>query len=162
MGISALMGTRKSLNRVYMQRGGSGFSSPIEAAKAEFALCGEFHHLALRYVQAQLTQTTQSAGCNAKHDIEQRLARWLLPCADRARSTTIPISQEFLADMLGVSRPRVRIAAHRLKEKGLIQYARGTICIPDPKALEERACECYRVVKNHLDNYTEFDTGFAV
>jgi CRP-like cAMP-binding protein len=162
IGISALMGTKHSLNRICMQMDGSGFSSPIDAARKEFQLHAHFHHLALRYVQAQLTQATQSAGCNAKHELDQRLARWLLQCSDRAQSDTLVLSQEFIADMLGSARPTVSIAAGLLKGRGLIDYHRGTIHILDRVGLEERSCECYRVVKDHLDNYTEFDTGFEV
>lgn len=162
IGISALMGTKRSLNRAYMQLGGYGLISPVEAAKKEFQRCAEFHDLALRYVQAQLIQAMQSAGCNAKHEISQRLARWLLLCADRAHTNTFAMSQEFIADMLGSSRSTVSVAAGILKHEELIDYNRGVIEILQPKALERRACECYRVVKNHLDNYTEFDTGFAV
>jgi CRP-like cAMP-binding protein len=162
IGVSALMGTRRSLNRIYMQLGGYGFKSPVEAAKAEFERNSDFQRLALRYVQAQLTQATQSAGCNAKHDIEQRLARWLLLCADRAGNTTFTISQEFLGDMLGVARTGVTVAANQLREEGLIEYRRAEIHIPNTQALEKRSCECYQVVKSHLDNYTEYDAGFAI
>ena len=122
----------------------------------------QFHHLALRYAQAQLTQATQSAGCNAKHELDERLARWLLLCSDRAHSDTLMLSQESIADLLGSARPTVSIAAGLLKSRGLIDYHRGTIHILDRPGLEERSCECYRVVKDHLDNYAEFDTGFVV
>jgi CRP-like cAMP-binding protein len=162
IGISALMGTRRSLNRIYMQMAGFGYQAPMELAQAEFARGGDFQRLALRYVQAQLTQATQSAACNAKHDIQQRLARWLLLCADRARSNTFHISQEFLSDMLGVTRPSVAIVAGLLKKQGLIEYKRNEIQIPSIAALEKKSCECYLVLKEHLENYTEFDTGFAV
>jgi CRP-like cAMP-binding protein len=162
IGVSALMGTKQSLNRIYMQLAGHGFSSRVEVARAEFNLCQDFHHLALRYVQAQLTQATQSAGCNVKHDLEQRLARWLLICVDRANARTFPMSQEFIADMLGVTRSSVSVVAGQLKEQGLIEYARGVVHVPDSHALEKKACECYRIVKEHLDNYAEFDTGFVV
>jgi CRP-like cAMP-binding protein len=162
VGISALMGTRRSLNRVYMQIAGRGFYCTVSSARREFRLGAEFHHVALRYVQAQLTQATQSAACNAKHDVEQRLARWLLLCADRAHSEQFGILQEFLADMLGSTRPTVTTAAGLLRERGLIEYVRGTITIVDRKGLEARACECYEVVRHHLDNYVEFDTGFVV
>src|SRR6195952_3592995 len=87
IGVSALMGTRRSLNRIYTQIAGCGFVTTIEHARREFALNGEFHHLCLRYVQAQLLQAMQSAGCNARHDVDQRLCRWLLLCADRAHAT---------------------------------------------------------------------------
>ena len=115
----------------------------------------------LRYVQAQLLQSAQSAACNAKHNMEQRLARWLLLCSDRVHTETFNLSHEFLADMLGSTRPTVSIAAGSLKEEGLIDYNRGVIRILDAKRLEERACECYQVIKNYLDNYAAFDTNFT-
>jgi CRP-like cAMP-binding protein len=159
VGISALMGTKRSLNRVYTQIPGHGYSCAVEVARREFGLGGEFQSLALRYVQAQLLQAAQSAGCNAKHDLDQRLARWLLLCADRAHSNEFALSQEFIADMLGSSRPTVSTAAGLLKESGLIRYSRGVIRILDAAGLEAKACECYRVIRDHLDNYTEFDSG---
>ena len=161
IGISALMGTRRSLNRVYMQVAGYGYQCPLETARVEFRLGKEFHDLALRYVQAQLTQATQTAGCNAKHGIEPRLARWLSLCADRLDSNIVAISHSFLADMLGVTRSTVAIAAQHLRDQGLIEYERVKILIPDRAALRNAACECYGVVKDHLDNYVEFDTGFG-
>ena len=159
IGVSALMGTKRSLNRVYTQIEGSGYSCAVEIARKEFHLGGQFQSLALRYVQAQLLLAGQSTACNAKHDIDQRLARWLLLCADRANSNTFILSQEFIADMLGSTRPTVSTAAGHLKDAGLIQYSRGVLHILDVPRLEERACECYRVIKNYLDNYTDFDSG---
>jgi len=146
IGISALMGTRRSLNRIYTQIEGCGFSCAVDAAKAELRRGGKFQALALRYVQAQLVQAAQSAGCNAKHHMEQRLARWLLICADRAHSNTFKLSQEFLADMLGSTRSTLSITAGLLRDAGLIKHSRGTVQILDTK---------------QLDNYTEFDTGFT-
>ena len=102
IGVSAFMGVRRSLNRIYMQMPGTGYVSKIVDAQAEFSLGGKFQQLALRYVQMQLTQATQSAACNAKHDISQRLARWLLLCADRAGTTELALPQDFLAIMFGV------------------------------------------------------------
>jgi CRP-like cAMP-binding protein len=162
IGVSALMGTKRSLNRVYTQIAGYGYSSPVETARKEFDLGGDFQSLALRYVQTQLVQATQSAGCNAKHNLEQRLARWLLLCADRAHTNNFKMPQEFLADMLGTTRPTVSLAAGHLKEKGLIDYNRGLIHILDVAGLEEEACECYRIIRDHLDNYAEFESGITV
>jgi CRP-like cAMP-binding protein len=162
IGVSALMGTKRSLNRIYMQIAGWGYMCPVECAQAEFSRGADFHTLALRYVQVQLTQATQSAACNAKHDVEQRLSRWLLLCADRSKSRTFNISQQFLADMLGVTRASVSVIAGQLRKDGLIEYSRNEIYIPSIEALETRACECYSVLKNHLENYIEFDTGFVV
>jgi CRP-like cAMP-binding protein len=162
IGVSALMGTKKSLNRVYTQIAGHGYSCHVEDARREFRLGGAFQFLALRYVQAQLVQAMQSAGCNAKHNFEQRLARWLLLCADRAHTATFKISHEFLADMLGGRRPTISTAAGALKQKGLIEYTRGEIRILDVPGLTRISCECYLIIKHHLDNYTEFDTAVTV
>jgi CRP-like cAMP-binding protein len=152
IGMSALMGSNHSMNRIYMQLAGHGFSSPIKAATREFQLGGRFQHLALRYVQAQLTQATQFAGCNVKHRLKERLARWLLLCADRARSDRFSISHEFLAYMLGSTRPTVSVAAAAFKARGLIKYSRGVISILDRKGLERKACECYHVVRDQLQH----------
>ena len=162
VGISALMGTKHSLNRVFMQLAGWGYACPVKAATEEFTRHGEFHRLALRYVQAQLTQATQSAACNVHHNHEQRFARWILICSDRARQDVLALSQEFLADMLGSARPTVTTTAKILKDKGLIIYSRGTLRILDRSGLEKQACECYQVVKTHLESFADFDTGFAV
>ena len=114
----------------------------------------------LRYAQAQLVQSAQSAACNAKHNMEQRLAKWLMLCSDRTHAETFKISQEFLADMLGSTRPTVSIAAGNLKEEGLVEYNRGVIRILDPRGLEKRTCECYDMIKNYLDNFADVDATF--
>jgi CRP-like cAMP-binding protein len=158
IGVSALMGTKESLNRVYMQIAGWGYRCKLETAAAEFGRCGQFQRIALRYVQAQLVQSTQSTGCNAEHSYEQRLARWLLICADRVHGNQFKMSQEFLSHMLGSTRPTVTLAAGRLKKEKLITYERLEITIVDRKGLEKRACECYRVLKQHLDDFAAFDT----
>jgi CRP-like cAMP-binding protein len=160
IGVPALMGTKLSLNRIYTQIEGRGFSCEIAAARREFNRAEAFQALMLRFVQAQLVQAAQSAACNAKHNMEQRLARWLMLCTDRVQTETLKLSQEFLADMLGSTRPTVSIAAGTLKEEGLIDYNRGVIRILDAKGLEERTCECYRVIKDYLDNYSDVDTTF--
>lgn len=162
VGVSGLMGVRHSLNNIFMQLGGHGYASPIGAAREEFRRSGKFQHLALRYVQAQLTLSTQNAACNAMHAYEQRLARWLLICCDRAKQQHFEMAQDFVAQMLGSTRSTVSIAAAHFKAKGLIDYRRGAISILDVDGLEVEACECYRVVREHLENLAEFDTGFAV
>ena len=161
IGVSALMGTKESLNRVYPQIAGHGYACHVEDARREFRLGGDFQSLALRYVQAQLVQAMQSAGCNAKHNFEQRLARWLLICADRAHTDTLKISHEFLADMLGGRRPTISTTARILMRKGLIEYTRGEIRILDVPGLTKTACECYQIIKDYLDNYTKFDTAIT-
>ena len=159
IGVSALMGSKRSLNRVYTQIAGHGYASPVEAARAEFRLGGVFQRLALGYVQAQLVQVIQLAGCNARHTYEQRLARWLLICKDRAQCDTFRMSQEFLSSMLGSTRSTMSIAAADLKNAGLIEYSRGVIRIRDVKGLENKSCECYAVVEEYLDDLLEYDGG---
>ena len=161
IGIPALMGTKLSLYRVYTQIEGCGFWCPIETGRAEFGRGEAFQALMLRYVQAQLVQAAQSAACSAKHNMEQRLAKWLMLCSDRTQAETFKISQEFLADMLGSTRPTVSIAAGNLKEEGLIEYNRGVIRIRDPRGLEKRTCECYDMIKNYLDNFADVDATFT-
>ena len=158
VGVSVLMGTKCSLNRAYTQIEGEGFAAPVEQARQEFRRGGIFQLLALRYVQTQLVQAMQSAGCNARHNFEQRLSRWLLICADRVHTDTFRLSQEYLAQLLGGTRSTVSIAASALKALGLVDYDRGTVQILDAPGLEQHACECYRVVKEHLDDYAMFDT----
>ena len=159
--VSALMGTRRSLNRVYMQIAGHGYAAPIASARSEFLRNEQFQFLVLRNVQAHLAQVAQSAGCNAKHELEQRLARWLLLCADRAGTDTMEISHNFLATMLGVRRMSAGAVVAHFKKLGLIDHQRSLIRICDFVGLEKKACECYRTVKQYLDNVTEFDNGFV-
>lgn len=162
LGASSMMGTRRSLNRVYMQVAGRGYSSQTALATNEFKRAERFHDLTLRYLQAQFIQSAQTAGCNARHSIEQRLARWLLLCADRNGNHVLALSHEYMADMLGVARSSVSITAGHFQERKLIQYSRGKIHLIDLAGLEALACECYRVVRDHLANYAESDEGFGV
>lgn len=159
IGVSALMGTKLSLNRVYTQVAGWGYSCKLERAQEEFDKSVLFQRLALRYVQAQLVQATQSAACNATHNFEQRLSRWLLITADRVNTEQFRMSQEFLAHMLGGTRPTVTVAAGHLKKEKLIDYRRGIIAILDRKGLEKRSCECYQIIRDHLSDWEAFDTG---
>ncbi len=161
IGISALMGVRQSLNRIFMQLSGRGFRSSVAVAEAEFKRGELFQKLTLRYVQAQLTVSTQNAACNATHTYEQRLARWLLICSDRARLDSFALAQDFLSEMLGSTRSTMSIAASHLKAKGLIDYHRGSIILLDKQKLEREACECYRVVRDHLGSLSQFDTSFT-
>ena len=160
VGVSALMGTKHSLNSIFMQSAGFGYLSPVKAASQEFHRNGQFQTLTLRYVQSQLTLSTQNAACNATHSYEQRLARWLLICCDRARQSHLEMPQEFVSQMLGSTRSTVSLAASGFKAKGLIDYRRGCIQILDGKGLEKEACECYRVVRKHLESVVDFDNGF--
>ncbi|WP_128915529.1 Crp/Fnr family transcriptional regulator [Granulicella sibirica] len=159
LGASVLMGTKLSLNRVFMQVPGHGYSVRAAVAAVEFRRCEMFQDLTLRYLQAQFIQSAQTAGCNARHSLEQRLARWLLLCADRNGGRNLPFSHECIADMLGARRTSVTVAAGVFKAQGLIEYSRGSIHLLDIEGLEAQACECYSVVRNHLADFAEYDAG---
>ena len=161
LGTSCMMGTRRSLNRVYMQIGGYGYSSVMEVATKEFKRGEQFHDLTLRYLQAQFIQSAQTAGCNAHHNIEQRMARWLLLCSDRVGDRVLPLSHEYMADMLGVTLSSVTVVAGHLQERGLIQYTRGKITLLDLAGLEAISCECYRVVRDHLRSLADFEETYG-
>jgi CRP-like cAMP-binding protein len=160
-GISAFMGARESLNASYIQIAGHGYSCKVKRAAAEFDRGGEFRSLALRAVQAQFVQSMQSAGCNAHHDIEPRLARWLLLVGDRTLTSRFGLSHEFISTMLGARRSTVSIAAGSLKRRGLIEYTRSNIHILDRLGLEAKACECYSVLRDYLRDITQYDSGLA-
>jgi hypothetical protein len=159
MGSSALIGTKRSLNKVYMQMDGYGFACRTAEAIVEFRRFGRFHDLILRFQQALFVQSCQSAGCNSHHQITERLARWLLLCADRSESPVLSLTHEYLSDMLGSTRSAVSVAAEALQSDGLIRYSRGKITIVDPERLRKQSCECYRIVKDHLANYLEVEQG---
>ena len=158
IGVSALMGTIQGLNHVYTQIAGTGYRCGYASALKEFERFGVFHKLCLRYVQAQLVQSSQSAGCASRHNNEQRLSRWLLISADRAHIETFRMSQEFLSHMLGSTRPTVSLVAGTLKKEKLITYTRGQIRILNRKGLEKRACECYGIIRDYLNNYEALDS----
>lgn len=162
IGVSAFMGTKRALNDIYMQIPGRGFRTTLRTAEKEYRLYGKFHELCLRYVQAQLMQATQTGACNASHAIEQRMARWLLLCRERTETDTLHLTHEFLAMMLGSRRSTVTAMAGSFQGLGLIQYKRGKIKILDREGLEDIACECFAVVRDHLNNYHEVETSFAV
>ena len=142
IGVSALMGAKQSLNRVFMQLGGFGYACTVPDALSEFDSNANFRGLMLRFVQAQLTLAMQNAACNSSHTYEQRLARWLLICSERAAQDTLELPQEFVAEMLGSTRSTVSIAAAHLKAKGLIDYSRGHLRLIDKRGLEAESCEC--------------------
>ena len=118
-----------------------------EVLQVEFARGGALQHALLRYIQALITQIAQTAVCNRLHPVEKRLCRWLLLCHDRVRSDELRMTQEFIANMLGGRRESVTVAAGRLQDAGLIQYARGQIKIINRPGLEAAVCECYQIVK---------------
>jgi CRP-like cAMP-binding protein len=156
IGVAALMGIRRSRNHIAVQVPGHGWAAPKDAAEQEFRKVSCFHDLVLRYMQSQILQATQSCGCNARHNVQQRLSRWLLLCRDRTDEDVLQLTQDFLAAMLGVERPAVTVVAGKLQERGLIEYNRGRVRIADRPGLEAVACECYPVSRRELQAFREY------
>jgi CRP-like cAMP-binding protein len=150
VGIALFMGGGTMPNRAVVQSAGGALRMKAKILKDEFALGGKFQQLLLRYTQALITQISQTAVCNRLHSVEQQLSRWLLLSHDRLNTDELIMTQELIADMLGVRREGVTVAAGRLQDYGAISYVRGRIQILDRQKLEEAVCECYRVVKNEF------------
>jgi CRP-like cAMP-binding protein len=148
VGISLFMGGESTPSRAVVQSAGQGFRLKAALMMQEFNRAGPVLHLLLRYTQALITQMAQTAVCNRHHSLDQQLCRWLLLSLDRLASDELVMTQELIANMLGVRREGVTEAAGHLQQAGLIQYRRGRITVLDRKRLEQRACECYAVVKN--------------
>lgn len=151
VGISLFMGGESTPSRAVVQSAGYGYRLKASVLKNEFAQGGELQHLALRYTQALITQMAQTAVCNRHHTVEQQLCRWLLLSLDRLPTNELSMTQELIANMLGVRREGVTEAAGDLQRAGLIHYSRGKITVIDRPGLEARVCECYQVVKTELD-----------
>ena len=151
VGISLFMGGETTPNRALVQSAGQGFRLPALVMKDEFDRAGPVLHLLLRYTQALITQMAQTAVCNRHHSLDQQLCRWLLLSLDRLRVSELNMTQELIANMLGVRREGVTEAALKLQQAGLIRYARGRITVLDRPRLEKRSCECYAVVKREYD-----------
>ncbi len=151
VGISLFMGGNTSSNWAVVQSAGQAFRLSGERLKNEFFRAGPMQQLLLRYTQALLTQMAQTAVCNRHHSIDQQLCRWILLSLDRLPTNVLSMTQELIANMLGVRREGVTEAAGRLQKAGLITYTRGKIIINDRAALEERVCECYQVVRTETD-----------
>jgi CRP-like cAMP-binding protein len=134
-----------------VQSAGHGYRLRASVLKTEFERGGALQHLLLRFTQALITQMTQTAVCNRHHAVHQQLCRWLLLSLDRLASNELVMTQELIANMLGVRREGVTEAAGRLQSEGLIQYSRGRITILDRPQLEARVCECYQVVRKEYD-----------
>ena len=151
VGISLFMGGESTPSRAVVQSAGEGYRVKASVLKKEFALGGELQHLALRYTQALITQMAQTAVCNRHHTLDQQLCRWLLLSMDRLPGNELKMTQELIANMLGVRREGVTVAAGDLQAAGLIHYSRGHIIVLDRAGLEQRVCECYAVVKKEFD-----------
>ncbi|HYR05766.1 MAG TPA: Crp/Fnr family transcriptional regulator [Gallionella sp.] len=151
VGVSLFMGGETTTSRAIVQSAGHGYRLNGPLLKEEFFHAGPMQRLLLRYTQALLTQMAQTAVCNRHHSLDQQLCRWLLLSLDRLGSNVLVMTQELIANMLGVRREGVTEAAGNLQRAGLIQYSRGKITVVDRPALEARVCECYQVVKKEFD-----------
>jgi CRP-like cAMP-binding protein len=151
VGIALFMGGSTTPNRAIVQSAGNAFRLPSKALQSAFGLGGTFQNLLLRYTQYLMTQISQTAVCNRLHSVEQQLCRWLLINHDLLHTDKLVMTHELIANMLGVRREGVSVAAGHLQQKGLIKYSRGTITMLDRVALESAVCECYQVVKDEYD-----------
>jgi len=151
VGISLFMGGGSTPSRAVVQSAGQGYRLSAHNVQDEFGRSGPVMHLLLRYTQALITQMAQTAVCNRHHSLDQQLCRWLLLSLDRLIGSQLVMTQELIANMLGVRREGVTEAALKLQKAGLIKYARGRISVLDRPGLEARTCECYGVVKKEYD-----------
>ena len=151
VGVSLFMGGGSTPSRAVVQSAGHGFRMKGPTIKNEFNQSPPVLHLLLRYTQALITQMAQTAACNRHHSVDKQLCRWLLLSLDRLPGNEIIMTQELIANMLGVRREGVTEAELKLQEAGLIRYVRGHITVLDRKGLEQRTCECYATVKKEYD-----------
>jgi len=151
IGIALFMGGETTPSRAVVQSAGHAYRLIGQRLKEEFHSNGELQFLLLRYTQSLITQMTQTAVCNRHHSVDQQLCRWLLLSLDRLSSNQLTMTQELIADMLGVRREGVTEAAGKLQKLGVIRYARGQITVLDRAQLEHLSCECYAVVKRETD-----------
>ncbi|HEU4628071.1 MAG TPA: Crp/Fnr family transcriptional regulator [Steroidobacteraceae bacterium] len=151
IGIALFMGGATTTNRAIVQSAGSAYRLTRKRLQQEFERHGEMLHVLLRYTQALITQMTQTAVCNRHHSVDQQLCRWLLLSLDRLTSNKLTMTQELIANMLGVRREGVTEAAGKLQKLGVIEYRRGKITVLDRPRLETLCCECYEVVKKETD-----------
>lgn len=153
VGGSTVLGIDAMPYQLTVQLSGNALRLGINTLREEFNRGGMLQTLMLRYLHTVIRQVSQSAACNRFHTLEERLCRWLLVSRDRARTDTFSLTQEFISQMIGAPRSRVTIVAGNLQKEGLILYSRGKIQIVDGRRLEASACECYRVVNEHIDNF---------
>lgn len=151
VGISVFMGGETTTSRAVVQSAGHAYRLKGQLLKDDFFRAGPMQRVLLRYTQALLTQMAQTAVCNRHHSVDQQLCRWLLLSLDRLASNELVMTQELIANMLGVRREGVTEAAGKLQRAGLIEYHRGHITVLDRAGLEERVCECYQVVKTEFE-----------
>lgn len=150
VGLPILLGTEGAPGRTFVQIAGSGYRIKADILKDEFERPGELRRTLQRYMQGFLVQSAQTAACNRLHNIEERLARWLLSCRDRLESDQLRLTQDFLGQMLGAPRTTVTLAAGLLHRAGLIDYSRGVVTVKNRSELEQASCECYRIVRDEF------------
>ena len=151
IGVALVMGGATTTNRAIVQSAGSAYRLTRKRIEIEFARHGEMLHILLRYTQALITQMAQTAVCNRHHSVDQQLCRWLLLSLDRLNDNQLVMTQELIANMLGVRREGVTEAAGKLQKAGVIEYRRGRITVLDRARLESMSCECYDVVRRETD-----------
>jgi CRP-like cAMP-binding protein len=151
VGVALFMGGESTPSRAIVQSGGFAYRLTAKRLKDEFHQHGQLQFLLLRYTQALITQMAQTAVCNRHHSVDQQLCRWLLLSLDRLSSNRLSMTQELIANMLGVRREGVTAAAAKLQKLGIIRYSRGLVTVLDRPKLERRCCECYAVVKKETD-----------
>ena len=151
VGVALLMGGETTMNRAVVQSAGFAYRLVKKHLQAEFDRHDELFNILLRYTQALITQMAQTAVCNRHHSVDQQLCRWLLLSLDRLTTNKLAMTQELMADMLGVRREGVTEAAGKLQKLDVIAYSRGQITVLDRRRLEQLSCECYGVVKKETD-----------
>lgn len=156
LGINLVMTDQSMPSRSLVQSAGHAYRLPLQRVKEEFDRHGQLMELMLCYTQALITQVSQTAACNRRHSIDQQLCRWLLLSMDRLSNNQLTMTQEFIANMIGVRRESVTDAARKLQQKGVISYSRGLIKVLDRTRLESLSCECYGVVKKETDRQLHY------
>jgi CRP-like cAMP-binding protein len=159
VGISLFMGGETTPSRAVVQSEGRAFRLAAQYLRAEFGRAGSMQHLLLRYTQSLITQMAQTAVCNRHHSVDQQLCRWLLLSLDRLPSDELVMTQELIANMLGVRREGVTAAAGKLQDAGVITYRRGHIKVLDRPKLETMSCECYEVVRKESERLSHYPTA---
>jgi CRP-like cAMP-binding protein len=161
IGVALFMGGVTTTNRAVVQTAGSAYRLTRDRIEEEFARHGEMLHVLLRYTQGLITQMAQTAVCNRHHSVEQQLCRWLLLSLDRLTTNKLVMTQELIANMLGVRREGITAAAGKLQKAGVIEYSRGRITVLDRKRLESMSCECYDVVRKETERLFATPTSGA-
>ena len=159
VGISLFMGGETTPSRAVVQSAGQAYRLAARFLRTEFGRAGAMQHLLLRYTQALITQMAQTAVCNRHHSVDQQLCRWLLLSLDRLPSDELVMTQELIANMLGVRREGVTAAAGKLQDAGVIEYRRGHIKVLNRPKLEKMSCECYEVVRRESERLSRYPSA---